>query len=174
MKAVLVFAGIIFFSLVFIQCKNPEESISDSEENQIFETIIKLEEDSSWGKIASAKYGAYYLLNDRFTDSIFLYDSAIHLIDNRISIVEIKEQYKNSLSKGNKLVTDSFHLLHLKEYSSKIPEFLSFSKPIKYLEYYFVNFCFYSWSSGYKSTFVLVKDTSGKYRPIYRRVYLIV
>jgi len=168
--------GLVFslFIIVFFSCDTPNSSLPVNEQEQIFKTIIKLEEDSSWGKINAAKYGTYYLLNGQFQDSIYIDDSISYLIDKKINIQKIKEQYKIEIGKNNKLETASFNLLYLIEYSNKIPIFLSFSKPIKYLGYYFVNFCFFSWSSGYSSTLILVKESSGNFRIVYRKVYSII
>jgi len=162
---------ILFFLILFLGCKTNNDILSCEEQTQMFNTIIKMEKDSSFGMIVAAKYGSYFLLNDQFNDTIYLDNNTISLIDKSINFKAIQKQYRKTLNKNKRLVSDSFNLIHLIEYSNKTPEFLSFSKPFKYLKYYFVNFRYYSWSSGYDSILILEKSGSGQFKIIYRRVY---
>ena len=164
----------LFFSLLFFGCKPINVSLPNEEQNRVIEAAINIEKDSSFGIINTAKYGSYYLLNDRFHDSVFVDSDMIYLIDKSISFQKIQGQYKKALNNSNKLVSDNFNLIHIVEYSNKTPVFLSFSKPIKYEKYYIVNFFYSSWSSGYKSTLLLKESNSGQLKLVYRRVYNLV
>ena len=171
MKAIL-FILVLLLSLQ--GCRSRNEFLTIEEQDKLLNIAIKIEEDSSWSIINRARHGFYYMVKQQFLDSIFLDSSKIHLIDRNINVQEIRSQYQKALKESNKLISDSFDFVHIIEFTNKTPEFLSFSKPIKYLKYYFINFSYNSWSSGYKSTLILEKSGSEQYRLIYRRVYEIV
>lgn len=170
MRAILLILS-LFISLQ--GCKTKNDSLPIEEQDKLLHTAIKIEEDSSWAMITEARHGFNYMVQERFLDSLFLDSSDIHLIDKSINVQAIQCQYKRALKESNKLISDSFDFVRVLEFSNKTPEFLSFSKPIKYLKYYFINFSYNSWSSGYSALLILEKKDSSSYNILYRKVYRV-
>lgn len=171
MRTVL-FSLVLFLSLY--GCRINNNFLTNEEQNKLLQFAIKVEEDSFLSVVAGAKHGFYYMVGDQFHDSVYLDSSDIHLLDKNINVQEIQKQYKKAINESNKLISDSFDIVHFVDFSNKSPEFLSFSKPIKYLKYYFINFSYNSWSSGYSALLILEKNASGQFKLISRRVYRIV
>lgn len=167
----VLFILILFFSLQ--GCNNHNDSFPIEEQCNLLSFVIKSEEDSSWAMITRAKHGFYYMVKDQFHDSIFFDNSDLRLIDKNINPSEIQRQYKKALKRNDEVVCDSFDLVRIIEFSNKSPESLSFSKPIKYLKYYFINFSYNSWSSGYSTFLVLEKIDLDNYNILCRRVYRV-
>jgi hypothetical protein len=169
MRAIL-FSLILF--LLLQGCSTNNDSLTVKEQDKLFRTVIKIEEDSLLSVIIGAKHGFYYMIGDQFLDSIYI-DSGVNLIDKNINTQEIQNNYKKALKENSKLISDSFDIVHIVDFSNKSPEFLSFSKPIKYLNYYFINVSYNSWSSGYSTFLVLEKKDSDNFKLLYRRVYRV-
>jgi hypothetical protein len=169
MKAILLS---LFLVLLFQRCNTNSGSLTVREQDKLFHAAIKIEEDSLFSVISGAKHGFYYMVGEQFIDSIFI-DSGVNIIDKNINTQEIQRQYKRRLKESNKLISDSFDIVRIVDFSNKSPEFLSFSKPIKYLNYYFINVSYNSWSSGYSTFLVLEKKDVGNFKLLYRRVYRV-
>ena len=171
---VILFCLVIFLSLQ--GCKTNRESLSltTEEQDKILQFAVKVEKDSSWAMITRAKHGFYYMVDYQFQDSIYLDSSAIHLIDKNINVQEIKNQYKKAIKENNKLISDSFYILHSIDFSNRYFEFLSFSKPIRYSKYYFINVSYNSWASGYSTFLILEKKDENSFNILYRQVYRVV
>lgn len=166
----------ILFSLVLFlllqRCNTNNGYLTVKEQDSLFHAVIKIEEDSLLSVISGAKHGFYYMVGEQFLDSIFI-DSDVKIIEKNINTQEIQRQYKKMVKESNKLISDSFDIVRIIDFSNKSPEFLSFSKPIKYLNYYFVNVSYNSWSSGYSVFLVLEKKDVKEFKLIYRRVFRV-
>lgn len=168
---VILFSLVLFLSLY--GCRTNNNFLTTEEQNKLLQFAIKIEEDSSLSVVTGAKHGFYYMVGEQFHDSIYLDNSIIRLLDKNIDPEEIQKQYKKSLKQSNKLISDSFDIVRFVDFSNKSPGFISFSKPIKYLKYYFINFSYNSWSSGYSAFLVLEEKDSGNFNILYRRVYRV-
>src|ERR1700743_2304727 len=61
-----------FISILSCGCKQIKISLPNPEQDNVIQSAISIENDSSFGLINGAKYGSHYLLDDRFHDSLFL------------------------------------------------------------------------------------------------------
>lgn len=168
-----VFLSLYLFLTLYGCETNSNNSLTTVEQNKLLQFAIKVEENSFLSVVMGAKHGFYYMVGDQFHDSIYLDSNDIHIIDKNINIQEIQKQYKKSLKESNRLISDSFDIVHYVDFSNKSPEFLSFSKPVKYLKYYFINFSYNSWSSGYSTLLIFEKIDSDNFALLYRSVYWI-
>jgi len=170
MRAIL-FSFVLFLSL--FGCRTSNSSLTTEEQNKLFQFVIKIEEDSGYSLVARAKHGLNYMVGEQFIDSIYLDSDFIRLVDKNIDPEEIQKKYKKSIKESNKLISNSFDIVRIVQFSNKSPEFLSFSKPIKYSQYYFINIKYNSWSSGYSAFLVLEKKGSDNFKILYRSVYRV-
>jgi hypothetical protein len=168
---VILFSFVLF--LLLCGCRTSNNYLITEEQNKLFQIVIKIEEDSGFSLVTRAKHGFNYMVGEEFIDSIYLDSNIIHLVDKNIDLEEIQKQYKKSIKESNKLISDSFDMVRIVQFSNKTPEFLSFSKPIKYLQYYFINIKYNSWSSGYSSFLVFEKKGSDNFKILYRSVYRV-
>lgn len=164
---------ILLILLLLVGCRNNKEALTIKEQVKLLHIAIKVEEDSSWAMIKSAIHGSHYLVKQHFLDSIYLDTGVINLIDKKLNLKGFQRRYKEELKESNKLISDSFVFVRINEFTNKTPEFLSFSKPIRYQKYYLMNFSYNSWSSGYSTILILEKKTSNNFNIVYRRVYRI-
>lgn len=173
MKSTFIYLHLFLLFLLF-SCKQKSSILSNKDENQLILAAIHIEKDSSLGKIDGAKYGSYYLLNNRYQDTVYIGSNVVNLLKTNFDLKDIQEQYKNILNTDSLLHINGFDLIQIVEFSNKTPNFLSFSKPIKLLKYYIINFSYFSWASGYKSVLIFEKKATGEFRLVYRKVYQIV
>ena len=162
-----------FFFLSLYGCKIGNNFLTTEEQGKLIQFAIRVEEDSLLSVVTGAKHGFYYMVGEQFQDSIYLDSVGIEMVDKKIKIKEIQRQYRLAIKESSKLISDSFDLVNFVDFSNKSPEFLSFSKPVKYLKYYFINISYNSWSSGYSSFLILEKKDLDNFKLVYRRVYRI-
>ena len=165
--------GIILFVSLFGCKTGSTDSLTTYEQNKLLQFAIKIEEDSLMSVIGGAKHGLYYMVGEQFQDSIYFDTAGIYLIDKNINLQEIQLKYKNEIKKCNELVSNNFDIVRFVKFSGRSPEFLSFSKPIKYLDYYFLNLSYNSWFSGYSSFLIIEMKEKGNYKLVYRRIYRV-
>jgi len=164
---------ILLLGGLFSGCENRSNPLTIADQNRLFDIAIRIERDSSIGSINMARHGFNYLVGEKYLDSVYFDSSALRLIDKDIDLAGIQQLYKKGLGKEDRLVSDSFDLIQVREPSNKTPVFISFSKPIRYFNYYLINFCFNSWASGYGSFLIFEKNSSNQFRLVRRRVYWI-
>jgi hypothetical protein len=166
-----LFCLILLLAGLFSGCKNRSKVLTMVDQNRLFDIAIRIEVDSSMGGINMARHGFNYLVGAKYLDSVYFDSIALRLIDKNINLDDIQQLYKKGLSKENKLISDSFDLIQVRQPSTKTPDFISFSKPISYFKYYLINFWFNSSASGYRSFLIFEKTSSDQFRLACRRVY---
>jgi hypothetical protein len=166
--------GIYIFYMIFLifqllACSR--SSTTKIEREEVIKTIITYEENDPFSLINKCKRNNKYVLYNDYNDTIILDDNFRSKVDSQINIFEIKQQYKREFAKQIDIDTKQFYSIdRIKDFNNKSPCSLSFSRPIKYLGYYFSTIDFNDWASGHSTTYVLKKNTEGKFIIIFSQV----
>lgn len=169
MRKIKYFLYIAFLTIQLSSCSRSSTTLIERDE--VIKAIISYEENEPFSLIKRCKKDNKYLLYNDYNDTILLDDNFRSKVDSQINIFEIRSQYKREFVKHIDFDTNHyFTISRIKDFNNKSPCSLSFSRPIKYLGYYFCAIDFNDWASGHGTTYVLKKNFEDKFVIIYSEV----
>ena len=171
MKCVIMPYFFIFF--IFLSCKQISTTIN--ERNQIIIMLMQEQEKDPLNLMRKCMSKEKYKIYNDYNDTLYLSNE----IDKTIPEFQQKEvikQYKIEFAQNKKIDFDTSNFIIVKkptDFDNNSSCCISFSRPIRYKNYYLINLEYNDWASGKRIFYILKENSIGRLEIVLQKLISI-